>query len=277
MRWPHLAAVSVVILAIAEVPEAVEFPDGAGAVCPQRRNNLAAATACEQQVESSELASALVKASHLVSTVYARLGFPVEYRGWLFAQMLAHLDTPGPYVEIGVHRGEFSMRFLRHLRHLRNSTQGLPRYFLVDIWHYISVESSHSGKMAFGDGAQRLHLKSTFRNLARFWRQVSILQLTSREAAALFGDDVLGFVYIDARHDYCAVWEDLLLYWPKMTPGGVLAGDDYHEKVLWPRCENGTWAEGGVKQAVRAFAKQFGLPLYYFRDQWLLQKPIVLT
>lgn len=32
----------------------------------------------------------------------------------------------------------------------------------------------------------------------------------------------LDFVYVDARHDYCAVKEDILLYWPKVRPGGIL-------------------------------------------------------
>ena len=40
-------------------------------------------------------------------------------------------------------------------------------------------------------------------------------------------EESLDFVYIDARHDYCAMTEDLLAYWPLVAPGGILAGHDY--------------------------------------------------
>ena len=37
----------------------------------------------------------------------------------------------------------------------------------------------------------------------------------------------LDFVYLDARHDFCAMIEDLEAYWPLVAPGGILAGHDY--------------------------------------------------
>ena len=33
--------------------------------------------------------------------------------------------------------------------------------------------------------------------------------------------------YVDARHDFKGVWEDLVAYWPKLRPGGIMAGHDY--------------------------------------------------
>ena len=49
----------------------------------------------------------------------------------------------------------------------------------------------------------------------------------SIEAAKKLRKESLDFVYIDARHDYCAMMEDLEAYWPLVTPGGILAGHDY--------------------------------------------------
>lgn len=49
----------------------------------------------------------------------------------------------------------------------------------------------------------------------------------STEAAKEIPDQSLDFVYIDARHDYCGALEDIENYWPKLHPGGIMAGDDY--------------------------------------------------
>jgi len=41
----------------------------------------------------------------------------------------------------------------------------------------------------------------------------------SSEAVDLFLNESLDWIYIDARHDYTGVSEDLRLYWPKLRPG----------------------------------------------------------
>lgn len=69
------------------------------------------------------------------------------------------------------------------------------------------------------------------------------LSLPSRGAAALLHKTQLqaSYVYLDAAHDRPSVAEDIALFWPLVTPGGVLLGDDYHPD--WP----------GVKAAVDPF------------------------
>lgn len=49
----------------------------------------------------------------------------------------------------------------------------------------------------------------------------------STEAAALFDDRSLDFVFIDADHSYEAVKRDLLAWLPKVRPGGIIGGHDY--------------------------------------------------
>lgn len=34
-------------------------------------------------------------------------------------------------------------------------------------------------------------------------------------------------IYVDARHDYCGVMDDLNAWWPKLREGGLAAGHDY--------------------------------------------------
>ena len=40
-------------------------------------------------------------------------------------------------------------------------------------------------------------------------------------------DAALDFVYIDGRHDFAGVTEDLVSWWPKLCPGGLLGGHDW--------------------------------------------------
>lgn len=54
------------------------------------------------------------------------------------------------------------------------------------------------------------------------------LKLSSMDAVVKFKDNSLDFVFIDAGHEYDAVKQDILAWYPKVKPGGVLAGHDYY-------------------------------------------------
>ena len=66
-----------------------------------------------------------------------------------------------------------------------------------------------------------------------FFPQLKILRLLSAEAAQLFPKGYFDFVYIDADHSLAR--EDILLWYPLVKKGGILAGHDYgsrrHTKV----------------------------------------------
>lgn len=51
----------------------------------------------------------------------------------------------------------------------------------------------------------------------------------STAAAARYADGSLDFVFIDADHEAESVYADLTAWWPKLKPGGTLAGHDYDE------------------------------------------------
>ena len=56
-----------------------------------------------------------------------------------------------------------------------------------------------------------------------------LLRMTFDDAVDLFDDLSLDFVYVDGEHSYEAVSKDISDWWPKISPGGVLAGHDYND------------------------------------------------
>jgi predicted O-methyltransferase YrrM/glycosyltransferase involved in cell wall biosynthesis len=56
-----------------------------------------------------------------------------------------------------------------------------------------------------------------------------------------FEDQSIDFIFIDASHDYANVLADISAWYPKLKPGGLIAGDDY--APCW----------GGVIQAVNEY------------------------
>jgi hypothetical protein len=56
---------------------------------------------------------------------------------------------------------------------------------------------------------------------------------TSVRAAQLFADESVAFCFIDADHSYESVTADLRAWWPKVRPGGMLAGHDYRQPAPW--------------------------------------------
>ena len=43
-------------------------------------------------------------------------------------------------------------------------------------------------------------------------------------------------MYLDARHDFCSVLEDMEAWRPKLRRGGVLAGDDANARADGGSC-----------------------------------------
>ena len=66
------------------------------------------------------------------------------------------------------------------------------------------------------------------------------------EAASLFENGSLDFVFLDADHSFESVWQDLRVWYPKIRIGGILAGHDFLDGEL---------PEGnlGVESAVSMF------------------------
>jgi len=85
--------------------------------------------------------------------------------------------------------------------------------------------------------------------LALFPLRSQLWKMTSREAAALMPDRIVDLVFLDGDHSYAAVKNDIQLWLPKLSDGGILAGHDF-----------GTNTQ--VTEAVCEYAREYGTMLY---------------
>lgn len=132
---------------------------------------------------------------------------------------LLHLINEG--AEIGVQTGRFSKWILQRW-------EGRKLYS-IDPWTH------QESKMDVSDVSQEEHDRNfmeTQSALKEFKSRSSIIRETSNGASARFGPEQLDFVYLDAKHDYRSVWNDLAIWYSKVRKGGIIAGHDYKNSCV---------------------------------------------
>lgn len=98
------------------------------------------------------------------------------------------------------------------------------------------------------------------------------------EAAEATVPPLLDAVYIDACHDTRSVWQDLETWWPRVRPGGLLAGHDYLDAWRWHDDIN-RGGLFGVRTAVDTFARSIGRVVASTDEEfptWWFRKPVGL-
>ncbi|NOS67615.1 MAG: hypothetical protein HOO67_04605 [Candidatus Peribacteraceae bacterium] len=166
--------------------------------------------------------------------------------------LLKELHLNGDGVEIGVLNGYYSELLL--------TRSNLRTLHSVDPWKAFDTDAyddKHNSPQQEQDDRYRF----TQDRLKKFGSRSKIHRMMSAEAAKKFENNSLDFVYIDANHSYEAVKEDLELWWPKVRPGGVIAGHDYLD---------GQIPEGdfGVKSAVDEFMHKHNQPFSVIPVMW---------
>lgn len=175
--------------------------------------------------------------------------------------------------ELGVQAGLFSKDILARWK-------SCEKYILVDLWHQ---QERYDDTANVDNNKQESLFQATKKRLAQHANITEFMRMYTTEAAKLVPDDSLDFIYIDARHDYCGVREDLREWWPKLRMGGILAGHDYLSAAeaakggqSWRQCMDGSEGSGAVKGAVNEFVFANNLQLLSTYDglwySWYLQK-----
>jgi hypothetical protein len=155
-------------------------------------------------------------------------------------------DLLGRGAEIGVKLGAYSDELLTNWH--GSELISIDPWLSADPEEY--VDRSNVSQEEFDSYYER-----TCQRLAAHGSRSSIWRMTSVQAAARVADHSLDFVYIDARHDYDSVLEDLEAWAGKVRPGGILAGHDYVD---------GDLPEGKfyVKSAVDEYFGARGIPVH---------------
>jgi hypothetical protein len=175
-------------------------------------------------------------------------------------ELIALLPKNGVGVEVGVWKGDFSVRLLRGAK---------PRkLYLIDPWQH---SSSHEGAWyAEKDEGEMARIRGEV--IARFARKIRrervvVMPDRSQDAARQLrsaqGSDLLDWVYLDGDHIYEAVLADLRAFWTLIVDGGCLAGDDYGIKGWW---------KDGVTRAVDEFAASVDRSPLIIGSQFLIRK-----
>jgi len=176
--------------------------------------------------------------------------------GWftfpnLYKEMVQKFDN-ATFVEVGTWKGK-SAAFMAV--EIANSNKNI-KFYCVDTW---KGSEEHQQELYIKKDKLYKHFLNNIELVKEYIIPIKKYSLT---AVKQFQDENLDFVFIDASHDYNNVLADLNAWYPKVKPGGVLAGHDYHND--WP----------GVIQAVNEFVYNKKLKLNVCCDQrvWILNK-----
>jgi len=153
-------------------------------------------------------------------------------------------------VELGVLQGDFSKAILEEWKG--------DKLYLIDYWRQDPgmVDANN------GDHNQQLNnMAQTFMNTYFFFGRCCIIKETSVEAAKLFQDESLNFIFIDAAHDFFHVTQDLEIWLPKIKKGGVMFGHDYVSGI-WNQGESSICTNFEVKEAVDKFFKKLEIKVH---------------
>lgn len=155
-------------------------------------------------------------------------------------------------IEIGTDRGVFAREFL-------DRWHGEMLYCVDPYVAYPEMQWDRSGDLMLAVAHLTPHAP-----------RVRFIMATSVRAAGYFenGEPLpthVGFIYIDGSHHREEVSKDLAVWWPRLLPGGVFAGDDFQM--------------ASVRNAVTDFAQEQGLPISLISDynramNWCILKPL---
>lgn len=160
-------------------------------------------------------------------------------------QWLETLQFKGDGAELGVQRGEFAAHSLR-------VWPSGAHYYMVDPW---AQQAVYVDLANVATSEQENRMAEAAQAVAAFPTRAVLMRNFSFDAAKAFEDCALDYVYVDAVHDYAGALNDMIDWWPKVRPGGVMGGHDFADGIF----RDGIF---GVESAVRHFSAAVNVPFY---------------
>ena len=145
---------------------------------------------------------------------------PWRTKRWTFVAKL--LDNPHLGAELGVKGGRFTGHILAAHKNLHLIT--------VDLWSARPEAEAHEDGETYDDWDFDTIRAEFDRRTAPFADRLTVMRMSTLEAAPKVEDESLDFVFIDAEHSYEAVTADIKAWEPKVKPGGWVMGHDYSDR-----------------------------------------------
>lgn len=160
---------------------------------------------------------------------------------------------------------EIGVAFATQSIHILENTN-VHKLYCIDPYRHFPSSEYHDGMNIDQRYFDVLYL-TVQKRLLPYQERAELIRKTSLEAASLFLDGSLDFIYLDANHSYQSVLNDLHAWFAKVKVGGFLMGDDY-EHPGFP----------GVKKAVDQFFANKNLKVEFLKSEslpegkWLVRK-----
>ncbi len=151
--------------------------------------------------------------------------------------LMKTLNLPMTVAELGVAGGSNALDMLRG---------GVEAIYLVDLWKHVDGMVGELGDPKYNHDTA---FESCMNKLELYKDRITVLRGWAHEMASHVPDESLGMVYEDATHEEEWVLRNLNAWYPKVVPGGLVAGHDYPNRP-------------GVKRAVDWFADQIGAEIH---------------
>ena len=156
---------------------------------------------------------------HFYKNIEGWFSYPLLYR-----EAIERAPNDAHFVEIGSWKGASAAYMAVEII---NSGKNI-KFDCVDTWKGSIEHGLHAT-------TQQEELYITFlKNIEPVKNYITAYRTYSTEAAKLYKDNSLDFVFIDAAHDYDNVLADITAWYPKVKTGGIIAGHDYHINIdMW--------------------------------------------
>lgn len=188
---------------------------------------------------------------------------PEDNRAAVLGRLLRGVHRPR-VVEIGVYKGETSAKLL----------ELVPDMDLigVDVWKTWDPQSAYylSGDFVARQDREKQHenFLQAIRNIIPYGSRARIRLSDSALSAKRTPGRQFDLVFIDGDHSKKGVTRDIEAWWPRVKPGGILAGHDYD----YPS-QNGSTFGASVKEVVDTWSSYKGLELHLESDYvWWARK-----
>jgi hypothetical protein len=130
-------------------------------------------------------------------------------------------------VELGVNMGSYSNVLLEKSK--------LDKLYSIDAWNMdTSVTMAATFKAwCVSHGELELAENTSREVLGKHGDRSVIMKGNSFEAAAVFEDESIDFIFFDAGHRFSGFSLDMIKWFPKIKKGGIIAGHDYWRRYRY--------------------------------------------